>query len=285
MSFNSYTYPLKYNLPPGLLIYHDAREYDKEWFDLEQRNGTGVKFVIEAGYFSSLEERDAFAATIDKVKFTNVTKGVTYTIKSAFKYIYTTSGFNTPGVTPGTWVWVPPTPTYTADYSIVLSNSNNFIGHWDVELVAHTPNIKGKHIKTSYTSSFDLDQDMIFTKPIIEITNVTISAVPASPAETTGYSVCFEPKVPVVPGTANSKYKVRIVDINDISYDSPTLSYSSKICHTIPAAHYGKQGRVEARLFYGFYLSCPDNVVKGSNGIYGQGSQQSRNSTYFLLEP
>lgn len=181
--FASYSYGV---LPSGMLVYYDGREYDEGWFAPEQRNQNGMKLVIELGYWLTPGERDAMASRVESVEFKNISKDVKYSIKDAFKYSYTqTSG----------------TPTYNADYVLWLGNGQNFIGQWDVRLVALMPNATGKMEKVTYTADFDLTEDMVYGKPIVRISDITVTA--GSP----NYTVCFTPR--------QSDITIRLQDKND----------------------------------------------------------------------
>ena len=256
--FASYYYGA---LPSGMLVYYDGREYDEGWFAPEQRNQNGMKLVIELGYWHTPGERDAMASRVESVEFKNKTKGVKYSIKDAFKYSYTPQGAAT---------------TYNADYVLWLGNSQNFIGKWDVRIVALMPNATGTMEKITYTADFDLTEDMFYGKPIVRLSDISVT--PGSP----DYTVCFSPANPLPPYA----YRIRIIEGNDIIYDKQYGGNFPTLCPTIPASYAGKTGRIEARLLYGFKLSCPNNTLVGSDGVVGSpNAQQSRNSTYFKLIP
>lgn len=76
-----------------------------------------------------------------------------------------------------------------------------------------------------------------------------------------------------------------MIEGNDIIFDK-NWGGNPPPCASIPAIYAGKTGRIEARLYYGFRLSCPSNTVVGSNGdATSPNAQQSRNSTFFKLIP
>lgn len=258
--FASYSYGV---IPSGLLVYYDGREYDESWFPPAQRSIGGMKFVIELGYWLTAEERDAIADTVEKVTFTNVTKETKYIIRDVFKYFYTQAS----GV-----------PTYNADYVLHLGQGRNFIGQWDVELVARQLNAKGKPVKNVYTASFELTEGMVIGKPVVKMSDITVH--PDSQGRD-GYQVCFTPSNPLSPFS----YRVRMIDGDNIVFDTSTGGGPGSYCPFVPAKYAGFIGRVEARLLYGFKLSCPDNMLVGSNGATGQNAQQSRQSVYFQLVP
>jgi hypothetical protein len=245
----------------GMLVYYDGREYDEGWFPPEQRSQGCIKFVIELGYWLTAAERDAMASRVASVEFKNVTKGVEYSIKDAFKYSYT----QPTGV-----------PTYNADYVIYLANGQNFVGQWEVKLVALMPNATGELGKATYTANFDLTEDMVYGKPIVRLSDITVHS--GNP----DYQVCFTPANPHPPYS----YRIRMIEGNNIIFDKSYGGDFSPLCPSVPAIYAGKTGRIEARLLYGFKLSCPDNVLVGADGLVGSpNAQQSRNSTYFKLIP
>ncbi len=258
--FASYSYGV---IPSGLLVYYDGREYDESWFPPAQRSIGGMKFVIELGYWLTAEERDAMADTVEKVTFTNVTKETKYTIKYAFKYFYTQAS----GV-----------PTYNADYVLHLGQGQNFIGQWEVELVARQLNAKGKHVKNVYTANFEITENMVIGKPVVKINDITVKK---DPFGSDGYQVCFTPSNPQAPYA----YRIRMIDGDNIVFDTSTGGGPGSYCPFVPAKYAGFIGRVEARLLYGFKLSCPDNILVGSDGATGLNAQQSRQSMYFKLVP
>lgn len=237
-------------VPPYLHVYYDAREYNEKWFDSAQRNTGGVKFVIEASHLTP-EERDAMVSTIKSVIYTNLTKGTSYKLKNARKYVY---------------VRADGTRLYQAAYEIWLGHLNNYIGHWKVEVLATPPNSKGKIVSNTYATEFELTEELMLERPstaaIEEISVATIDG---------NYEVCFSPIDPA------DIYRVRIVEGNDVIYDTPFIGHNSTICHAIPGEHYGKLGRIEAYLHYGFYLACPSNTL--TIGM------RSRVCTNFLLVP
>ena len=247
----------------GLLVYYDGRDYDEYWFSPGQRSTGGMKFVIELGYWLSPSERDSIANMVEKVEFKNISKGTKYVIRDAFKYCYT----QTNGV-----------PTFNADYVVVLGRDQNFIGEWKVELVALQQNGKGKADKNVYTAKFDITESMVIGKPIVKISDIFVRHNPFG----VGYQVCFTPSNPQNP----FMYKVRMINGNDIVYDQTYGgNLTPPLCPTVPADYYGMDGRVEARLLYGFKLSCPDNILVGSDGATGPNAQMSRESLYFKLIP
>ena len=89
--------------------------------------------------------------------------------------------------------WVP---TYNADYVLHLGQGRNFIGQWDVELVARQLNAKGKPVKNVYTASFELIEGMVIGKPVVKISDITVH--PDSQGRD-GYQVCFTPSNPLSP--------------------------------------------------------------------------------------
>jgi hypothetical protein len=247
----------------GLLVYYDGRDYDEYWFSPGQRSTGGMKFVIELGYWLSPSERDAIANIVEKVEFKNISKGTKYVIRDAFKFSYT----QTNGV-----------PTFNADYVVVLGNGQNFIGEWEVKLVALQQNGKGKADKNVYTAKFDITESMVMGKPIVKISDIFVKQNPSG----VGYQVCFTPSNPQNP----FMYKVRMINGNDIVYDQTYGgNLTPPLCPTVPAGYLGMDGRVEARLLYGFMLSCPDNILVGSDGATGPDAQMSRESLYFKLIP
>jgi hypothetical protein len=119
---------------------------------------------------------------------------------------------------------------------------------------------------------------MVIGKPVVKISDITVQV---DSQGKDGYQVCFTPSNPLSPYI----YRVRMIDGDNIVFDTSIGGGPYSYCPFVPAKYSNLTGRVEARLLYGFKLSCPDNILVGSYGSTGVNAQQSRQSMYFKLVP
>jgi hypothetical protein len=242
---------------PSFFVMYDGRFYSSEFFENIQRPNGGIKFALELGTWPTEANRDAVIGNIKYVEFKNLTKGQTYTLDNADKYIYTPPGRKA---------------HYSADYYMWLGSSYNIIGNWEVRLVT-----KGKEGKV-YFASFTVDQSFlndIVNQPV-EITRLHNNG--------TNYTACFIPPPEAVGGVYGDQWRFRVVDTaGNVPWDMSRYTFPStippEICWTgIPSIYEGSQYnvRVEVRTVgNGIRLNC----AAGTMWPYF-----SRTNSYFILK-